>query len=349
MLRIRSHAVARRPHSHRAVQARAGFTLAEVMIVAVLMGLIGSMLTVVLVRQQRFHRAVAGLTDARARMRDIETIVPTDLRSISTVAGDLMAFGTNSVQFRAFVGASVLCAYVAGQPTKIELPPKTMVVPSGADADGVINPVGTVLTAWINPPAPGDVAFLYNDSTEAGNADDDWTMFAITDTVQSGAFGPNSCLSSNSTPIIQAGDNATTRYRLTLGAAPNQTKIKVGAPIRFAREVKYEGYQGSDGNWYVGYTRCTLSGTNAAGTCNTADREVLAGPIKAISTDTTVSGLFFVFYKRDGTIATATTDTIARVSVGIRTTSESLRSSTGSERITGGDSLRFVIGIRNRI
>lgn len=341
MLRTRSRGAARRP--------RAGFTLAEVMIVAVLMGLIGSMLTVVLVRQQRFHRAVAGLTDARARMRDIETILPTDLRSMSTVAGDLMASSANSIQFRAFVGASVLCAYVAGQPTIIELPPKTMVIPSGANAGGVINQTGTVLSAWINPPAPGDVAFLYNDSTSSGNADDDWRMVAITDTVQSGAFGPNSCLSTNSTPIIQAGDNATSRYRLTLAAAPDQAKIKVGAPIRFAREVLYSGYQGSDGNWYVGYTKCTLSGSQAAGTCNTSDREVLAGPIKAITSDTTTSGLYFVFYKRDGTLATVATDTVARISVGIRTTSESLLRSAGERVITGGDSLKFVIGLRNRI
>ena len=323
---------------------RAGFTLSELMIVATLMGIIGTMLTALLVRQQRFHRAVSAIADARSRMRDIETILPTDLRSISTVAGDLYAISDTSIQFRAFTGASALCAYVAGQPTKIELPPKTMVIPTGAT-----NQVGTVLTAWINPPMIGDQVFLYNDSLLAGNADDSWTRFTITDTVSNSAFGPNSCLSSNAVPIIQGGDNAAVRYRLTLSAAPNQAQINIGAPMRFAREVRYSGYVGADGQWYVGYQTCTPSGTAAPGTCGT--REVLAGPIKQITADTLTSGLFFVYYDQYGARKTAIgTDTIARISVGIRTTSESLRRATGaSAAITGGDSLRFVVGIRNRI
>jgi prepilin-type N-terminal cleavage/methylation domain-containing protein len=345
------------PKMRRRLRARPGFTLIELMITAVLMGLIGTMLTTVLVRQQRFHRAVAALTDARARMRDIETIVPTDLRGISTIAGDIFAYDVNSFQFRAFVGASVLCAYT---PTAdvIELPPKTMVKPSGDKARGeVINEMGTVLSAWINPPQPSDVAFLYDDGTESGNADDGWTMFTISDTASSADFAAgdiggagNQCLSTNETPIVLAGDDATPqrRYRLKLSSAPTQTRNKVGAPIRFGREVRYSGYQGSDGNWYVGYQTCVPSGTTAAGTCGT--REVLAGPILPVTTDTTTSGIYFVAYNQAGTRVTQTTDVIAWVSVGIRTTSESLRRSTGSSTsIAGGDSLKFVIGIRNRI
>ena len=335
----------RRPKSQWRRRTRSGFTLAELMITATLMGLIGAMLTALLVRQQRFHRAISDIADARSRMRDIETILPTYLRGISTVAGDLYAFSDTSIQFRAFTGASVLCAYVSGQPTKIELPPKSMVIPSGAS-----NQVGTVLTAWINPPAVGDQVFLYNDSTSSGNADDSWTNFTITDTVSSTDFSPNSCLSSNSTPLIKSGDDASLRYRLTLNAAPTQTQIKVGAPIRLAREVRYSGYVGADDQWYVGYQTCTPSGTTAPGTCGT--REVLAGPIKPITADTTTSGLFFVFYDQYGTrkATFSVNDTIARVSVGIRTTAESLRRSTGANAaITGGDSLRFVVGIRNRI
>lgn len=325
--------------------SRAGFTLTELMIVATLMGIIGSLLTALLVRQQRFHRAVAAMADARARMRDIQTILPTDLRSISTVGRDLFAISDTSIQFRAFTGASVLCAYVAGQTTKIELPPKTMVIPAGAT-----NQVGTVLTAWINPPAVGDQVFLYNDSLLAGNADDTWTPFSITDTASATSFVPNSCLSTNATPIITAGDDATRRYRLTLNAAPNQTQIKIGAPIRLGREVRYSGYIGADGQWYVGYQTCTPSGTTDPGTCGT--REVLAGPIKPITADTNTSGLFFVYYDQYGTRKTvlSTADTIARISVGIRTSSESLRRATGSNAaMVGGDSLRFVVGIRNRI
>ncbi len=324
--------------------SRAGFTLAELMITATLMGIIGALLTSLLVRQQRFHRAVSDIADARSRMRDIETILPTDMRGMSTVGGDLYAFSESSLQFRAFTGASVLCAFVAGQPTIIEIPPKSMTIPPGAT-----NQVGTVLTAWINPPAVGDQVFLYNDSIASGNADDSWTPFTVSAVASSTNFTPNSCLSTNATPIITAGDNALLRYRLTLNAAPNQAQIKIGAPIRFAREVQYIGYVGGDGNTYVGYATCTPSGTTAPGTCPAP--EVLAGPILPITNDTLTSGLFFVFYDQYGTRKStfAVTDTIARINVGIRTRAESIRRATGARTITGGDSLRFSVGIRNRI
>jgi hypothetical protein len=284
------------------------------------------------------------MTDARARMRDIEAIMPTDLRGISSVAGDIYTMAPNELQFRAFSGASVLCSYVVGAATVIELPPNAMVVP-----DSARNAFGTVLTSWINAPVVGDQVFLYSDSTAAGNSDDSWTHFTITAVDSSTDFGPNSCLSTNAIPVIQAGDDASKRYRLTLSAAPSPLQILVGAPIRFAREVRYSGYEGADAKWYIGYQTCTPSGGSEPGSCG--DREVLAGPVLPISTDTTTSGLFFVFYNQVGTRLMANRDTsLASISVGIRTTGESLRrGSSSSESIAAGDSLRFVIGIRNRI
>ena len=329
---------ARTSRVHRA-RTRAGFTLTELMIVVVLVGLIGSMLTTLLMRQQSFHRAVASVADARARMRDVATIVPTDMRSISTVGGDVLALSDTSIQFRAFVGASVLCSYVGGSPTIIELPPKTL-----ADS--------SVLTAWINPPRPGDIAFLYNDGTLSGNQDDSWTPIAISDTTS--AANSAWCPSTNAIPYATAADNAQRRYRLTLASAPNQAQIKMGAPIRFAREVRYSGYQAADGSWYVGYQICTYSGTmTTAGACGT--RDVLAGPIQPVTADANTSGLWFKYYNQTGAQVTsvASASTIARAEVVIRTTSQSLRRSTRinavNTEITGGDSLRFQIGFRNRI
>ncbi|HJQ20477.1 MAG TPA: prepilin-type N-terminal cleavage/methylation domain-containing protein [Gemmatimonadaceae bacterium] len=329
--------------SPRRPRSRAGFTLTELMIVVVLVGLIGSMLTSLLMRQQSFHRAVATVADARARMRDVATILPTDMRSISTSGGDVLVLSDTSMQIRAFVGASILCSYVAGSPTVIELPPKIL-----SDS--------SVLTAWINPPRPGDMVYLYNDSTSAGNADDSWTPFAITDTASS----TSSTWCPTSTSFTHAGDNTARRYRLTLAAAPNQAQIKAGAPIRIAREVRYSGYQASDGNWYVGYQTCTYSGTmTTAGACGT--RDVLAGPIQAVTTDENTSGLYFKYYNQKGTrltwlpsLTTASPDSaVARAEVVIRTVSQSLRRATRinvqNTEITGGDSLRFNIGFRNRI
>jgi hypothetical protein len=117
--------------------------------------------------------------------------------------------------------------------------------------------------------------------------------------------------------------------------------------MRFAREVRYSGYQGADNNWYVGYQTCP------GGACGAV--EVLAGPIVPVSADAATSGLYFNYYNQAGVEVTdvAQASTIARVEVVIRTTSESLRRATRinaiNTEIAGGDSLRFVIGFRNRI
>jgi prepilin-type N-terminal cleavage/methylation domain-containing protein len=315
-----------------APRSRPGFTLAELMIVVVLIGVIGSALTTLLVRQQRFHRAVASVTDSRSRMRDVATILPTDLRSISTVSSDILAMDLTSLQFRAFVGASALCDY--GSTTTIDIPPRTLVS-------------GQVLTAWINPPAANDIAYLYDQGTEAGNADDTWQPF----TIVSIASGTDATWCPATTKLTAAGDVAATRYRITLATAPNQARVVTGAVIRFAREVRYSLYQGADGQWYVGYERCTPNATyGLPGTC--ANREVLAGPVLPATTSAATSGLYFQYFNKDGTEITdvANAAQIARIDVGIRTTSESLRKATGTNlNITGGDSLKFTVGFRNRV
>ena len=322
------------PNVRRAPRVRAGFSLTELMIVVTLMGLIGAMLTSVLVRQQRYHRAVTSVTDARARMRDIATILPTDLRGMSSIDNDILVFNDTSLQFRAFIGTSILCAY--NSTTEIELPPRVMAS-------------GNVLSAWINPPTTDDIAFIYNEGTEAGNADDTWTPYKIVSSTTDNTAA--TCPSSST--FTTAADDASEKYLITLPSAPDPTLMEPGAPIRFAREVRYSVYQASDGQWYVGYQRCTPHASLVvAGTCGS--REVLAGPVLAASTDTLSSGLYFVYWNQDGArVTTAALDsTIAFIGVGVRTSSESLRQAAATavqQSFAGGDSVRFTVGIRNRI
>src|SRR5437773_12442763 len=99
---------------YHAPRRQGGFTIIELTISITLLGIIGMLLTGILSRQQRFHRAVAEMTDARGRMRDIATILPTDLRSISTAGKDILGISDTSIQFRAFVGASVVCNFATG-------------------------------------------------------------------------------------------------------------------------------------------------------------------------------------------------------------------------------------------
>ena len=313
---------------------RSGFTLTELMMVVVLVSIVGLMLTMILVRQSRFHRAVQDVSEARNRMRDIATIVPTDLRGASTAENDILAFGQDSLQFRAFIGTSIVCQW--GSQTVVYLPPKVL----GS---------GDVYTAWINPPGPGDLAYMYDDGTQVGNFDDSWDRFTIQDTSSSilGTWCP-----STMSPAYTAATDLTQRYKITLSQNADTTRIKHGAVIRFAREVRYSGYKAADGLWYMGYQTCTPdSDPLKPGSCGT--REVLAGPIMPMTTDTNTTGLFFKFYDKNGTVLTAAGDAskIARVTINVRTASTSVRAAvaTAVNSIAGGDSLRFAVALRNRI
>ena len=315
-------------------RSRRGMTLIELIIAMTVFALIGSLLVSVLLRQQRFQRAIADVADTRGRMRDIATIIPTDLRGTSSAGGDILAMGRTWLQFRAAIGSSVLCRYASGN--VIELPPKKLAS-------------GNLLSSWINPPQPGDVIYVYNDGQAAGNVDDSWQPFTITDTASS--TNTAWCPAGGASGLTQVADDGQRRYRLTLSASPDSLRVRLGAPIRIAREVRYSLYSASDANWYVGYEACTPSGTpGVAGAC--ANREVLAGPVRPAATDTTSSGLYFVYYRQDGTAITdvAQAAQIARIGIGLRTTPLSLKDAMklgGS--MMGRDSLRLTVGIRNRI
>ena len=320
--------------AHR-IARRSGVTLIELVIVLTMLAIIGGLLTTVLIKQQRFNRALTETADSRSRMRDIATILPTDLRGASSIGRDLLDVGLTSMQFRASIGSSVLCQLAGG--AVIDLPPAALAS-------------GQVLTAWINPPKPGDVAYIYDEGAGRGNVDDSWTEFVITDTTS--AVDPTRCPSAGVSPFTQVADDGQRRYRITLNAALDPMRIKIGAPIRFAREVRYSLFAASDQNWYVGYETCTPSGAvGVPGPC--AGREILAGPVRPASTDTTSSGLYFLYYRQDGTPVTTAAGAaqIASVGIGMRTSpqsmSEALRKLGGMT--TGRDSLRLVVAIRNRI
>jgi prepilin-type N-terminal cleavage/methylation domain-containing protein len=321
--------------SRLSLRGRRGVTLIELLITLTILAVVGGLLTSVLIKQQRFNRALTETADSRSRMRDIATILPTDLRGASSIGRDLLTIGLTSMQFRAAIGSSVVCRLAGG--AVIELPPTTLAS-------------GQVLTAWINPPKPGDVAFIYDEGAARGNADDSWRQFTVTDTTS--AVNAAWCPAAGVSPFTQAADNGQRRYRITLNAVPNPLSIKVGAPIRFAREVRYSLFAASDNNWYVGYETCTPSGAvGVAGPC--ANREILAGPVRAATTDTTTSGLYFVYYNQTGGAVTnvAQAATIARIGIGLRTSPQSLSQALKKLGgfVAGRDSLRLTVGIRNRI
>ena len=89
--------------------SRRAFTLVELLITMVLLGLVGAVVVTVVVRQQRFYRATSALMDARAQIRQMASVLPMELRGISSAGGDIVAMTDSAIEFRSSFGSSVVC------------------------------------------------------------------------------------------------------------------------------------------------------------------------------------------------------------------------------------------------
>src|SRR5688500_17938998 len=113
------------PARSSSLRSRRGLTLIELIMALTILAIVGGLLANVLIKQQRFNRALTETADSRARMRDIATILPTDLRGASSIGRDILSIGLTSLQFRSSIGSSVLCG-LPGAANVIELPPATL-------------------------------------------------------------------------------------------------------------------------------------------------------------------------------------------------------------------------------
>src|SRR5213075_3310998 len=66
---------------------RAGFTLIEILVVLVLMGVFMAAMVKLLLRQQRFYNSTSQLIQTRSQLRQTAFMLPSDLRGISRQGG----------------------------------------------------------------------------------------------------------------------------------------------------------------------------------------------------------------------------------------------------------------------
>jgi len=136
-----------------------------------------------------------------------------------------------------------------------------------------------------------------------------------------------------------------------LATAPNQARVQKGRSFDLPGKSATPSITAADGQSYVGYERCTPNADpTLPGVC--ANREVLAGPVQPSTTSASTSGLYFLYYDKNGTAITdiANAAQIARIDVGIRTMSESLRKPPVPVLISPAViPLLFTVGFRNRI
>jgi prepilin-type N-terminal cleavage/methylation domain-containing protein len=277
--------------STRTGRSRRGFTLAEIMVVLMILGFVGGAVFRVLVKQQQAYKDSSRQADMQREIRLTSSYLPSEIRALSSAGGDVMEMDEDEFEFLANIGSGVVCDKVSN--THVILPP--------------LNTAGITLTNWYSQPVVGDSVFLYDDSVSSGAEDDVWERRAVSQ-VQPNA---SDCAGAPFTdPALDAGKD---RWRVGIaGNVPDS--VRKGSVVRFARPVRYRIFQAPSNKWYLGYQQYRAGSWSAI--------EAVGGPFRAFqSGDGNPSGLQFRYFDSLGVRLDDSDDPsrLSRIDVYLRT------------------------------
>lgn len=281
----------------------------------VVLGILGTVVTSVMLGQQRFLHRTNEQMIVRRELRTAMSALPADLRGVSSVGGDLLDFDASSVSFRNVTGSSIVCAKTSSN--SIDLPP--------------VNATRGTLTSWVTPPLAGDSLYIVR-TDSSGIVGDFWTAHRITTIATSPVLCPGSA-------FLDFSDAGKTRYRLTVTPALPDSVV-VGSAMRFVRSTRYALTQQASGQWYLGRSEY------AAGAWST--ETPIAGPYLAPSSSG-AGGVSLRFYDSTGVqvATTAGAAGVARVDVVLRAQGHGTSGPSGATTIVK-DSVAFRVALRNR-
>jgi hypothetical protein len=307
---------------------RPGFTILEFLVVFVMLGIVGGAVTMLLMRQTRFYTNNAALNESRANLRQALNVMPLELWSVSSAGGDLVAMTDSSIDFRAVIGATIVCrvesdAYITWPPVKLAKGP---------------------LTTWVNKPVPGDSVLIYDDATSSATARDDlWRAYEInTITDRVGDIKEGCQLSTGFTQLTDliTGNPA---FQVVMTVKISKT-ILDGAPVRVFRRVRYSLFKDTDSKWYLGYSDCQPKRSPVC-----VPPKAVAGPFLKYNPPNASekSGLTFTYYDSTGA-ETTNPMAVSRINVMVRAAPDFAASDNYYKSSDFVDSLRFDIALRNR-
>lgn len=306
---------------------RRGMTLLELLISLVLVGLMGGLIVGFLLKQERFYAGANEILQTRTQVRQASVMLPSDLRAISSAAGDIYAMTDTSIEFRSTFGSTYLCSSDKVN-SKIIFPPLTLAKKSQ-------------LTSWSTMPGVNDSLALYVDSTSVAAGDDRWSLHTITAITLAISNGGSGCLSTSG--MMKSTDVTSLNPSYNFTIAPTQSAtVSAGAAVRFFKRVHYSLYKAADNQWYLGYYDCR---TSRVPVCNTI--QPIAGPLRPyVAGQPQQAGVRFTYYDTTGAV-TANRLAVTRVSILMQGEGTKTIQLAGGSPVTFRDSLRLEVGLRN--
>ncbi len=198
---------------------RRGFTLVEVLLALIIMGVVTGALYRLLNTSQRLSVAQAEQVSLQSNVRSGAVVVPNELRELNTwLAGagdrnDITVSNSDLIEYRAMRGLGLVCQAPGAGATELRVAKSTW-------------------TGLRPPDAARDSLYLFIDDDPYEDDDDTWLPVDITAASdQSGACGAT------------AG-----YYRLTAAAIPD---VPVNTPVRLFEVMELSLYA-ADGQWWLG-------------------------------------------------------------------------------------------------
>ena len=292
--------------------SRRGFTMIELLVALVLLGLVSTAIYRVLVNNQRVYMAQTQRIDLSQNIRAANSILSAEFRELDAFDGDIAAMGPDSLVIRGMRWLSFVC-----------VPPVLDGNPNGRQMIIRGNAIGTPMffgSRYINETR--DSLLIYLDGNQTTRLDDYYVPARLAATP-----GNQQCPAVGAIPA-QPGSRILFDGTFIPGSNIAGA-ITVGAPVRGFERVKYQLYQPSgDTLWYIGFQ----PGGQTI--------QPLVGPLLP-------NGLTFQYFNAAGAV-TAVRTQVARIDVTVRARSQSqVRAGGDAPRRAIVDSITFSVALRN--
>jgi prepilin-type N-terminal cleavage/methylation domain-containing protein len=290
---------------------RRGFTLIELTIALVLLGIISTAIYRVLVSDQRIYQAQIQRMDLQQNIRAAATILPADFRTLDAADGDIIAMASDSIKIRAMRVFGVICD-----------PP----VLGGALTARTLT-VRQAMTFGSRAFTPAtDSLLIYYEGDPGARSDDGWVLGKLT------AAAALNCADGRPGTLLTTD----LKSPFVLPQLNQAGMIPAGSPVYAFETLVYKLYQAADGNYYLGLR-------NANGL------QPLIGPLtgpNGTGQFTGAPGMTLTYYDAAGAV-TAVPANVAQIEIRVRGRSAQVVQLAQGGQVIPVDSITTRVSLRN--